>query len=229
MDIQVKFFALARDLAGAAETTVSVPDGASVGQVWDEIIRRHPGLARYRDEFLLAVNRRFASPDRVLQSGDELAVIPPVSGGAREDGSPSPANASFRVVAAPLDVQEAVDAVRHPEAGAVVLFVGTVREWTDGTRTLAVEYEAYPRMAEEYLATIGEEIRQRWDVRGIHIVHREGRLRPGEDSVVIAVSAPHRSDAFAACRHAIDRIKETVPIWKRETTTEGSRWVGREG
>jgi len=223
VDIQVKFFALARDLAGAAETTIAVPEGATVGQVWDEIVRRHPGLARYRDEFLMAVNRRFAPADRVLQPGDELAVIPPVSGGAG-DG-----NSTFRVVAAPLEIQEAVDAVRHPEAGAVVLFVGTVREWTEGTRTLAIDYEAYPRMAEEYLATIGEEIRQRWDVRGVHIAHREGRLRPGEDSVVIAVSAPHRSDAFAACRHAIERIKETVPIWKKEITAEGSRWVGREG
>ena len=222
MDIRVKFFALARDLAGAAETTVAVAEGATVGQVWDEVIRRHPGLARYRDEFLLAVNRRFAPPDRVLDPGDELAVIPPVSGGAG-DGT-----TTVRVAAAPLEAQEAVDAVRHPEAGAVVLFVGTVRGWTEGTRTLAIDYEAYPRMAEDYLAAIAEEIRQKWNVRGIYIAHREGRLRPGEDSVVIAVSAPHRSDAFDACRHAIDRIKETVPIWKKEITTEGSRWVGRE-
>jgi len=216
--IEVKFFALARDLAGAAETAIDVPEGTTLGQAWDEIIRRHPGLARYREEFLLAVNRRFAPLDRVLAPGDVVAVVPPVSGGSH-----------YRVTPAPLEVREAVDAVRHPEAGAVVIFIGTVREWTGDTRTLEVEYEAYPEMAEEQLAAIGEEIHRNWDVRGVHIVHRHGRLHPGEDSVVIAVSAPHRADAFAACRHAIDRIKEIVPIWKKETTGSGSRWIRQEG
>lgn len=218
VDIQVKFFALARDLAGSAEAVIHLAEGATVGQAWQEIVRTHPGLDPYREEFLLAVNRRFASPDHTLAPGDVLAVIPPVSGGDH-----------YRVTPAPLDVQAAVDAVRHPEAGAIVLFVGTVRELTGETRTVQVDYEAYPEMAEDQLAAVGQEIRQRWDVRGIHVVHRQGRLQPGEDSVVIAVSAPHRADAFAACRHAIDRIKEIVPIWKQETTTEGSRWVRREG
>lgn len=223
--IEVKFFALARDLAGGAGTTIDLPEGATVAQAWDEIIRRHPGLARYREEFLVAVNRRFANPDRPLAEGDEVAVIPPVSGGDQYGVS---GGGHYEVTPAPLEVDRAVQAVRHPEAGAVVLFIGTVRERTGNTRTLEIDYETYPEMAGDQLEAIGDEVRRRWDVRGIHVTHRQGRLKPGDDSVVIAVSAPHRGDAFAACRYVIDRIKETVPIWKKETTGSGTRWVDRE-
>lgn len=259
MRIQVKFFALARDLAGTAQATMDLPEGATVGQAWDEIIANHPGLARYREEFLVAVNRRFAEADRRLAEGDEVAIIPPVSGGQTPEpqvagpggrgpqvagpevggsgvhgpghagSSPGGSQGEYEITSAPLDLTGAVQAVRHPEAGAVVVFVGTVRERTGETRTLEIDYEAYPEMAREQLAAIGEEVRRRWDVRGIHVTHRQGRLKPGEDSVVIAVSAPHRGDAFAACRYVIDRIKETVPVWKKETTGNGTRWVSREG
>ncbi|HHY95325.1 MAG TPA: molybdopterin converting factor subunit 1 [Firmicutes bacterium] len=219
MQVTVKFFALAVDLAGTRELTLDLPAHTTVGQLWEQVLNDHPGLARYRDEFLLAVNRRFASPEQTLEQGDVVAVIPPVSGGS------SPAGDNYDLTTTPLDLAPAIAAVRHPEAGAIVTFTGTVRELTGDTRTFSVDYEAYPEMAVEQLRAIGEEIRARWQVTRIWIVHRYGHLLPGEDSVIIAVSSPHRAEAFAACRHAIDRIKEMVPVWKRETTQAGSSWA----
>lgn len=235
--VQLRFFALARDLAGTAGAVLELPEGATVGEAWDRILADYPGLVRYRDEFMVAVNRRFAQDDHRLEDGDELAVIPPVSGGGWSEAGPGgqaraggvPAAVTCEVTEAVLDPLAALEAVRHPGAGAVTVFVGTVRELTGATRTLEIEYEAYPEMAREQLAALAEEACRRWDLRRVYVVHRQGRLHPGEDSVVIAVSAPHRADAFAACRYIIDRIKETVPVWKKETTSEGSRWVGREG
>lgn len=234
MQVDVKFFALAADLAGTREASMELPDGTTVGAAWDELVARYPGLARYREELLLAVNRQFASPEKELHAGDVLAIIPPVSGG----GHPAPeeggdhgsggqcgnAKANY-LTGEELDPLSILNQVRHPEAGALVLFVGTVRALTEGNRTLSVTYEAYQQMASEQLRVIEEEMRSRWDLREVRILHRYGHLEPGEDSVVIAVSAPHRGDAFSACRHAIDRIKEMVTIWKKETTTAWSEWV----
>ncbi|MEL7240059.1 MAG: molybdenum cofactor biosynthesis protein MoaE, partial [Planctomycetota bacterium] len=147
---------------------------------------------------------------------DELALIPPVSGG----------HDLFEVRNEPLEVAEVEAAVRHGGAGAVVSFTGTVRNNTKGVAVDALEYEAYRSMAEKYLRTIGHEIAERWPDTRVAMLHRVGRLAVGEASVVIAVSSPHRADAFDACRHSIERLKEDVPIWKKEFRTDGSVWVG---
>lgn len=135
----------------------------------------------------------------------------------------------LQMVEEPLDIQAVVEHVSDPAAGAVVTFVGTVRDHARGKRVLSLEYEAYPEMAERTLRRIHEEIRARWDVCKIAVVHRMGRLQVGEVSVVIAVSSAHREEAFKACRYAIDRTKEIVPIWKKEVYEDGECWIGEGG
>jgi len=135
----------------------------------------------------------------------------------------------FRVMREELDIQGTIEAVRDPGAGAVVSFIGTVRKISQGREVLYLEYDAYAEMAEGKLAEIGREIAEQWGTERIAIVHRVGRLEVGEAAVVIAIATPHRAEGFAACRYAIDRIKEVVPIWKKEVFKEGQAWVGPEG
>jgi molybdopterin synthase catalytic subunit len=166
----------------------------------------------------VAVNEEFAAPDQRVRAGDEVALIPPVSGGS--------GLGPFAVRAEPIEEREAIDAVRSPEAGAIVSFLGTVRARTAGHEVIALEYEAYDSMAVRVLRSIGEEIMTRWPGTRAAIIHRRGRLSVGDVSVVIACSSPHRADAFDACRHAIERLKADVPIWKKEIRKDGSIWVG---
>ncbi len=208
MQVTVKLFAGLRELAGYAER--DLVGVASVADVWAAL-----GLGDEPDGLLYAVNRRYATRELELADGDEVALIPPVSGGA------------FRVGEGPLSLDAAVAEVRSDDAGAIATFTGTVRRRSRGRDVLHLEYEAYVEMAEDVLAELAAELRERYDDTEIAIHHRVGRLAVGDASVVVAVSAPHRADALAACREAIDALKERVPVWKKEIYEGGEEWIGR--
>jgi molybdopterin synthase catalytic subunit len=164
---------------------------------------------------LYAVNREYADAGHELADGDEVALIPPVSGG------------SFRVTEEPLSLDAVVDEVADESAGAVATFLGTVRRESRGRTVLYLEYEAYAEMAEDVMAQIAADLEQHYDLWAVAIHHRVGRVEIGEASVAIAVSAPHRQDALAACKEAIDTLKQTVPLWKKEVYEGGEEWLGR--
>jgi len=214
MPVQVLYFAAAREAAGVArEALAEVP--ATVGDLRRALERAHPGLARVLPRCRLAVDQEFADDDAPLRDGVEVAVVPPVAGGAPP----------FRLVDRPLRLEEVVEAVSAPGLGGLVTFTGTVRDASRGRRVLRLEYEAYAPMAERVLARIGEEV-GRDHGAAVAIVHRVGVLSPGEAAVVIACAAPHRTAAFRACEACIERLKADAPIWKREVFEDGSEWVG---
>lgn len=208
MGVKVRLFAGLRERAGWSERDV---DGvARVDDIWSAL-----SLGPEPAGLLYAVNKEYASRDRELAEGDEVAVIPPVSGG------------SFRLSDAPLSLDAAVDEVRTDKAGAIATFVGTTRSESRGHSVLHLDYEAYEGMAERVMSEIAAALKERYDVCEIAIHHRTGRVAIGEASVVIAVSAPHRQDALAACKDAIDTLKEQVPLWKKESYEGGEEWIGR--
>jgi molybdopterin synthase catalytic subunit len=208
MRVKVRLFAALRERAGAAEREL---EGVTrVSEVWPAL-----GLGDEPEGLLYAVNRRYAEREQKLADGDEVALIPPVSGG------------SFRIAEEPLSLEAAVDEVTDESAGAIATFLGTVRRESRGRTVLYLEYEAYAEMAEDVMAQIAAELEQRYELWAVAIHHRVGRVEIGEPSVAIAVSAPHRQDALAACRDAIDTLKQTVPLWKKEVYEGGEEWLGR--
>jgi molybdopterin synthase catalytic subunit/molybdopterin converting factor small subunit len=208
MQVTVRLFAGLRERAGWARREL---DGIErVGDVWPAL-----GLGEEPGGLLYAVNREYAEPGQELRDGDEVALIPPVSGGA------------FRVTEEPLSLEAAVAEVADERAGGIATFTGTVRRQSRGREVLYLEYEAYAEMAEDVITQLAAELDETHDLCGIAIHHRVGRVELGEPSVVIAVSAPHRQDALVACREAIDRLKETVPLWKKEVYEGGEEWLGR--
>ena len=208
MHVTVKLFAGVRERAGVAEREL---DGvARVADVWPAL-----GLGDEPPGLVYAVNKRYVERDHELADGDEVAVIPPVSGG------------SFRLSEEPLSLEAVVGAVSSDEAGAIATFVGTTRARSRGRTVLHLDYEAYGGMAEDVMAEIAADLKRRYDLCEIAIHHRVGRVAIAEPSVVIAVSAPHRADALAACKDAIDTLKETVPLWKKEVYESGEEWIGR--
>ena len=210
MNVTVRLFAGLRERAGTGERPLELPAGARVADVWGAL-----GLGDEPAGLLYAVNRDYAPTDRTLADGDEIALIPPVSGGA------------FALSESPLDLNDVVAQVADDRAGAIATFVGTTRVESRGRTVLHLEYEAYAGMAEQVMAQLAEELARRYELCKVAIAHRIGRVGIGETSVVIAVSAPHRGDALAACRDAIDTLKETVPLWKKEAYESGEEWVGR--
>jgi molybdopterin synthase catalytic subunit len=206
--VTVRLFAGLRERAGWGTREVS---GVSrVADVWAEL-----GLGDEPPGLLYAVNKEYAPRDQELADGDEVALIPPVSGG------------SFRLSEEPLSLDAVVEEVRSDEAGAIATFVGTTRVNSRGRTVERLEYEAYAGMAEKVMAEIAEGLKARYDLAEIAIHHRTGVVAIGEASVVIAVSAPHRQDALAACKDAIDTLKEQVPLWKKEIYEGGEEWLGR--
>jgi molybdopterin synthase catalytic subunit/molybdopterin converting factor small subunit len=206
--ITVRLFAGLRERAGTAR--VELEGVTRVGDVWAKL-----GLGDEPGGLLYAVNREYAGPDDALHDGDEVAVIPPVSGGA------------FRISAAPLDLGAAVAEAASDEAGAVATFVGTVRRSSRGRDVLYLEYEAFAEMAEPMLAQLADELTGKHGLCNVAIHHRIGRVEIGEASVVIAVSAAHRGAALDACREAIETLKTTIPLWKKEVYAGGEEWIGQ--
>ena len=214
MALTVLYFAGAREAAGTDRETLEVWP-ATVGELRRLLAERHPGLARVLVRCRLAVNQELASEDDPIPAAAEVAVIPPVSGGAP----------LCRVVDRPLALAEVVAAVAGPGRGGVVTFTGTVRGESRGKQVVRLEYEAYASMAERALAEIARAIEAETGA-AVAVVHRVGPLVPGEAAVVIACAAPHRLPAFRACQAMIERLKKEAPIWKREVYQDGSEWVG---
>jgi MoaE-MoaD fusion protein len=208
--VSVRLFAGLREQAGAGERELELPAGALVGDVWPAL-----GLGDEPPGLLYAVNKEYAGRERQLAAGDEVALIPPVSGG------------SFRLVEGPIDAQVVAAEVADEQAGAIATFQGTVRSQSRGRAVVALEYEAYSGMAEKVMAEIADEVQSRYELCAVAVTHRVGRVEIGETSVAIAVSAPHRHDALAACREVIDALKEQVPLWKKELYEGGEEWIGR--
>jgi len=210
MRVTVRLFAGLRERAGTGTRDLELPVGARVQDVWTslDLGDEPPGLA-------YAVNRAYVERNEALSEGDEVAVIPPVSGG------------DFRLTRDTIDLAAVVAEVEDERAGAVATFIGTVRLESRGRRVIRLEYEAYEGMAEQVMAEIAGELTKRYDLCGVAITHRIGVCALGEASVAIAVSAPHRQEALAACGDAIETLKQTVPLWKKEVYEGGEEWIGR--
>lgn len=217
MRITVLYFSAARERAGRSREELELPDGADVATLLRRLCELHTGLDRLLPHVRVAVDQEFITGDaEPLRHGAEVALIPPVAGGS----------GLFRLDEKPLRLEEVVEAVSGSGQGGLVTFSGVVRGQTAGRKVLRLEYEAYPGMAEKKLAQIGAEASEQWPGAQLAIVHRTGVLLPGEVAVVIAASAPHRREAFRACEHAIERLKQDVPIWKKEHFEDGEVWVG---
>jgi molybdopterin synthase catalytic subunit/molybdopterin converting factor small subunit len=208
--VKVRLFAGLRERGGTAERELELPDGTRIGDLWVEL-----DLGDEPAGLLYAVNRRYVDREHGLADGDEVALIPPVSGG------------DFRLTEQPIDVDAVIAEVADERAGAVATFLGTTRSQSRGRTVLHLEYEAYAGMAEQVMEEIAEKLMAKHELCDVAITHRIGRVGIGETSVAIAVSAPHRHAALAACQEAIDTLKETVPLWKKEVYEGGEEWIGR--
>lgn len=222
MQVRVRLFARYREATGRERLEVDLPEGGTVEAAWAAVVDRHPQLAGYRPFTLFAVGQDYVQAEHPLKAGDELCLFPPVSGGSDGD--------LYEVVDRPLSPDAIAAAVDHPGTGGVVVFSGVVRNETAGRPVKFLEYEAHPPMAAAKMREIGDAARARWPgVKRVAMQHRIGRLEIGEASVLIAVSAAHRAEAFEACRYAIDTLKRTVPVWKKEHFEDGEVWVGLQG
>ncbi len=228
MEVHILLFATLKDRAGTSQLALETPDKTTVGQLKGLLGDRRPELKPYLDQAIVAIDQEFAFDEDLLPSGAEVALFPPVSGGSGESFP-----TVLRVVYDPLSIDELIAQITQESTGAVCLFTGVVRGVTrrdNPHQTASLEYEAYVPMAEAKLAQVAEEIRQRWPaVEGIAIVQRIGHLEPGTPTVLVACAAAHRdTGAFEAARYGIDRLKEIVPIWKKEIGTQGESWVEGE-
>ena len=231
--IRVRAFAALREALGFSECEVALPVGTDVAGLVARLAADYPAARLPARRYTAAVNRAYAAPDRVLADGDEVGLIPPVSGGSGNDavgaGSPRP----YQITNSPISLDAVAARVAAPERGGITLFAGTVRGITSGKggssgsfATDYLEYEAYPEMAEASFAGIAAEAQERWPgISAVAIVHRVGRLEIGDISIAIAVAAAHRTDTFDACHFIIDRVKQIAPLWKREVGPNGSSWI----
>ena len=224
MRVRVLFFGQLKDIVGVSQEDAELSDGARVEDLFERYERRFPKLADFRATVAASINQEYATWRAPLTSGDEVAFLPPVSGGQQTAVDAD----IFHLVRKPIDSREIVESLKSPEDGALVVFDGFVRNNFKGQRTLYLEYEAYESMAYTKMREIGAQIREKFSVHRLAVVHRLGRLEIGETSVLIAVSSPHRAAAFDACRYAIDTLKRNVPIWKKEYFVGGAVWAEGE-
>ena len=233
MRVMVQYFGMLKEFAGREIEPVELPDGSTVGSLYDTLQQRVPQLRKYGTAIALAVNYEYSGRDAGLKEGDEVALIPPVSGGAPDNAetgaiSAMPTAEHAALVRHPIDGAAILAAVKQPEDGAVVVFDGVVRNHSRGRRTLYLEYSAYEPMALKQMEKLALQALGDFAVRDAWVVHRLGRLEIGETSVFIAVASAHRAAAFEACRWVIDTLKKTVPIWKKEFFEDGAVWADGE-
>jgi len=217
--VSVRFFARLRELTDTETERKQIPAGSTVGDVYDAVRSMHAELPP-REAVRAAVNQEFSPWDTIVAEGDEVAFIPPVSGGA-----PNAVGVMFEVTKEPLDARRVETAVSHSRAGAICTFTGIVRDSSRGRSVTHLEYEAFAEMAISEMRKIADEIGRRWPEARVGMIHRTGRLEIGEPSVVVSASAPHRAEAIAACKWGIDRLKESVPVWKKEFAADGTYWI----
>lgn len=221
MQVQVLLFGILKDLTGHSSEQISVPDQATAADVLDHYEEQLAGKRDLLASVAISVNQEYSSADRRLSPGDEVALLPPVSGGA-DDGP------YVRIIHQRIVPHDIVPRLEKPEDGAIVIFDGIVRNNSRGRRTIYLDYEAYEGMALKGLQELASQAKQRFAVRDVAIVHRLGRIEIGESSVLIAVFSPHRAPAFEACRWVIDSLKRSVPIWKKEHFEDGAVWADGE-
>jgi MoaE-MoaD fusion protein len=207
-----------RDLASQSSHDVDLPDGATLGDAFEQCKQSVPALARFAGSIAMSVNQEYAGPQTPLKHGDEIAFLPPVSGGASE----------IAIVKGPIQSETIISGIKRPEDGACVVFEGVVRNQTRGRRTLFLDYEAYEEMALKQMRELSSRAIEEFEIRDVAIVHRVGRLEIGETSVLIVVASAHRAAAFDACRWLIDTLKKRIPIWKREHFEDGAVWSDGE-
>ena len=225
IQVTVRCFASVREALGAEVLEVALPIGCTAAALREQLGARAPQLLRLPVAF--AVNRAYARPETVLHDGDEVALIPPISGGDGDDGSAVPP-CTFVLTDEALDPRALEAECRTDADGALVTFLGTTRDHNDGARVVSLRYEAYAEMAQATMAAIFAAARERFVFTRARIAHRLGEVPVGATSVVVVVAAPHRGPAFDACRYLMDRLKHEVPIWKRELLRDGhgERWIG---
>jgi MoaE-MoaD fusion protein len=220
--ITVLFFGQAREFAGTSTMSLMLEQPATVESAFASLKTQHPKLAAMERSLVFAINEEYASRNQPLSNNDQLAILPPVSGGQSEDRD------IFEISREPIDIAALRARLLEGDSGAVVIFDGVVRNNTKGRPTLYLEYEGYEGMALKTLAQIGREVHEKWAINRFAIIHRLGRMEISESSVVIIVTSAHRRIAFEACHFAIDRLKKIVPIWKKEFFEDGEVWVEGE-
>jgi len=220
--VRARLFARLREQAGTENETLELPAGSTLADVYEALRERHHALEGDRKAVRAALNQEFKDWTTEVADGDEVAFIPPVSGGAHAVG------VLFELTRDPLDARRLEAAVSHAGAGAICTFTGVVRDRSRGRSVTHLDYEAYSEMATAQMRKIGDEIAEQWPEARVAMAHRTGKLEIGEASVVVCVSCPHRAEAIAACKWGIDRLKESVPIWKKEHAADGTYWIEGE-
>src|SRR5215469_3204412 len=226
MRIRVLFFGVVKELTGKSHEEVEVRDGGSVRELLQHYESTVPELKSWCSSLALAVNQQYARPDTILKPNDEVALLPPVSGGAPPavEAASTASRPHVRIVRGRIDTDAVLSTLKRGEDGAALLFEGVVRNQTRGRRTLYLDYEAYEEMALQEMEALAAQSLKQFNVRDVAIVHRLGRIEIGETSVLIAVASAHRAAAFDACRYGIDTLKRLVPIWKKEYFADGAVW-----
>lgn len=219
MHVNVRLFAGLYQAIGEREVQLEVPDGANVTALLLRLADVYPVAKPFLESLVVAVDEVYVPGEYVLREGERVAMIPPVSGGSGEGGR------LFEITDQPLDPAKLVQSVRKDESGAVALFYGVVRNENLGRTVLWLEYDAYPEMAIKKMKEVADEVRAKFPVTNVGVMHRTGRLEIGETSLLVAVSSGHRKEAFEACHYAVDRIKQIVPVWKKEVFEGGEEWI----
>jgi len=222
MQVRVLFFGMLKDLAGRGAESLSLPEGATLSDLLGHFGKEIPGLEALLPSIAMSINQEYAGPESKLSPGDEVALLPPVSGGSQAE------RRCAALVREKIETRTLLNQIKQPEDGAAVVFEGVVRNYTRGRRTLYLDYEAYEEMALKQMETLAKQAVSQFAVRDVALVHRLGRLQVGEISVAIVVACAHRSAAFEACRWLIDTLKRTVPIWKKEYFEDGAVWADGE-
>jgi molybdopterin synthase catalytic subunit len=239
MRVRVLYMGLLKEVAGRDSEELELRENSRVGDLFSELKQRIPKLSDFGPAIAVAVNYEYSGSDAILRENDEVALLPPVSGGNSSSGAekeePSTAETPVpllsehcRIVRQPINTVAILSALKRPEDGAVAVFDGIVRDNSRGRRTLYLDYTAYEKMALKQMEQLARDAQQRFAIRDVRIVHRLGRLQIGETSVYIAVVSAHRAAAFDACRWLIDTLKTTVPIWKKEYFEDGAVWADGE-